>query len=104
MKADTSLNRVKAFVKRLIQVSGLNTVPFICGSLFLVGDIARMKPGIWSLVSQPEEFEDEGENAMYDGKKRDPLYCQAELSCLWELVSIIPCFIILMELILYNFC
>jgi ribosome biogenesis protein MAK21 len=80
----------------------------------LVGDVARLKPGLWTLVTQPEELDDEEryvdvdedeeqsgegkdgkerktgkgeEEKKYDGKKRDPLYCHAEMSCLWELVS-----------------
>lgn len=27
----------------------------------------------------------------YDGKKREPLYSHADSSCLWDLVSLLPC-------------
>ncbi|KAI8622239.1 CBF/Mak21 family-domain-containing protein [Chytriomyces sp. MP71] len=107
MKADTSLTRSRAFIKRLVQTCGMSNTPFICGSLFLIGDILKIKPGLWSLVTMGEEdadgletfvdVDEEGGEARkpagaaavevkrYDGKKRDPLYCNADISCLWEL-------------------
>ncbi|KAI9332947.1 CBF/Mak21 family-domain-containing protein, partial [Obelidium mucronatum] len=102
LKADTSLTRLRAFIKRIIQACGMNTTPFICGALFLVGDIMKNKPGLWSLVTMGEDGgdeekfvdvnvdEDEGgvataNNSKYDGRKRNPLYCGAEYSSLWEL-------------------
>ncbi|KAI8835010.1 CBF/Mak21 family-domain-containing protein, partial [Chytriomyces cf. hyalinus JEL632] len=105
MKADTSLTRSRAFIKRIVQTCTMSSTPFICGALFLVGDILKMKPGLWSLVTMGEDggdgieqfvdVDEEGkenvkkhsseETKKYDGKKRDPLYCNAELSCLWEL-------------------
>lgn len=39
MKADTSLPRVMAFVKRLLQMLGLHQPPFICGALYLLGEV-----------------------------------------------------------------
>jgi ribosome biogenesis protein MAK21 len=101
LRDDTSLSRVKAFVKRLVQTCGMSSTPFICGSLFLIGDIARVRPGLWALVTQPEEaangdlenFKDADADAdtpcvapvnalrisSYDGKKRDPLHCNASV-------------------------
>ncbi|KAJ3031251.1 UNVERIFIED_CONTAM: hypothetical protein HDU68_005590 [Siphonaria sp. JEL0065] len=113
LKADTSLIRLRAFIKRIIQACGMNTTPFICAALFLIGDIMKNKPGLWSLVTMGEDGGDDEkfvdvdvdedgvqivkapkENTAskeaagkpkYDGRKRNPLYCGAELSSLWEL-------------------
>ncbi|TPX71380.1 hypothetical protein SpCBS45565_g01118 [Spizellomyces sp. 'palustris'] len=103
LKADTSLNRVKSFIKRLVQVCAYVQVPFVCAGLFLVGEVAKVRPGIWGMVNHAEEdgdvevfvdVDDDGEISKpdvkevtqgYDGRKRDPLYCNAEKTCLWEL-------------------
>ncbi|KAJ3325788.1 hypothetical protein HDU76_013126 [Blyttiomyces sp. JEL0837] len=118
LKSDVSLNRVRAFVKRLVQTCTMATPPFICASLFLIGDVAKAKPGIWGMITQPEEddFEEkffdapdededsekggddaerkaaadkprQGDDKKYDPRNRNPLYCRAELSCLWELLQ-----------------
>ncbi|KAJ3130553.1 hypothetical protein HK100_008000 [Physocladia obscura] len=118
IKSDTSLTRSRAFVKRIVQACGMNQTPFICGALFLIGDIMKAKPGLWSLVTLAEDgagedggierfddFDEDGnkvghestdqskkgdesnEAKKYDGKKRNPLYSNADLSCLWELTS-----------------
>lgn len=39
LKADIVLRRVKAFVKRLLQVTCEQMPPFICGALYLVSEI-----------------------------------------------------------------
>ncbi|KAJ3070699.1 hypothetical protein HDU99_002618, partial [Rhizoclosmatium hyalinum] len=114
LKADTSLTRLRAFIKRTVQACVMSTTPFICGALFLIGDIIKSKPGLWSLVTMPEEGDEErfqdrevDESGIeivktsttsstskdptsaqkYDGRKRNPLYCNADLSCLWELTA-----------------
>ena len=40
LKADTSIARVMAFVKRLLQMLGLHQPPFICGALYLLGEVS----------------------------------------------------------------
>lgn len=40
IKADTSLGRVMAFVKRLLQVMTLHQPPFICGAMYLLGEVS----------------------------------------------------------------
>lgn len=40
IKADTSAKRQAAFVKRLTQILGLHQPPFICGALFLLGEVS----------------------------------------------------------------
>ncbi|KAJ3164774.1 hypothetical protein HDU88_004986 [Geranomyces variabilis] len=123
IKADTSSTRVRAFIKRLVQICGVANVPFVCASLFLIGEIAKGRPEIWTMVNLPEAGDDDdvekfvdvldeedkmalaattpeesdemevddaktaaaAESTKYDGRKRDPLYCHADSSCLWEL-------------------
>lgn len=58
LKADTSLPRVMAFVKRLLQMLGLHQPPFICGALYLLGEVCslfclvRTIPADWCSFSQ----------------------------------------------------
>uniref|UniRef100_A0A8B9IBL7 CCAAT/enhancer-binding protein zeta n=1 Tax=Anser brachyrhynchus TaxID=132585 RepID=A0A8B9IBL7_9AVES len=46
LKADVVLRRVKAFVKRLLQVASGQTPPFICGTLYLLSELLKVKPGL----------------------------------------------------------
>ena len=39
LKADASQPRVMAFVKRLLQMLGIHQPPFICGALYLLGEV-----------------------------------------------------------------
>jgi ribosome biogenesis protein MAK21 len=39
LKADTSQPRVMAFIKRLLQMLGIHQPPFICGALYLLGEV-----------------------------------------------------------------
>lgn len=116
LKADTSAKRVKAFVKRIMQVATLHQPSFICGVLYLLSELETTMPSIRSLITDPEPNEedeeevfqdipDEDEDALtiaaptktvkpqagptYDGRKRDPLHAEADRSCLWELLPFI---------------
>ena len=40
LKADTSQARVMAFIKRLLQMLGIHQPPFICGALYLLGEVS----------------------------------------------------------------
>jgi hypothetical protein len=40
LKADTNQARVMAFVKRLLQMLGIHQPPFICGALYLLGEVS----------------------------------------------------------------
>lgn len=105
MKADQSLPRAMAFVKRLLQMLNLHQPPFICGALYLLGDLFNATPGLRRMLIEPEDDGEEhfvdadapnrvpkaGESSkasekQYDGKKREPLYAHADQSCLWELL------------------
>ncbi|KAJ3410927.1 hypothetical protein HDV05_003020 [Chytridiales sp. JEL 0842] len=58
LKADHSLERIQAFIKRLIQTCGGGGVGWCCAVLYLVGDLGKHKPGVWGMVEQPEEGAD----------------------------------------------
>jgi ribosome biogenesis protein MAK21 len=110
IKADTSIKRVKAFVKRLLQIIHLHEPPFICGVLYLINELIITFPSIKSMLSTPEDnADDSGEEhyedapevpivakesepstsgPRYDPRKRDPGHAQADLSCLWELLPL----------------
>ncbi|CZT05077.1 related to MAK21-protein required for 60S ribosomal subunit biogenesis [Rhynchosporium agropyri] len=109
LRTDLNIKRVKAFVKRMLQIVTLHQPPFICGILFLIRELEATFPGLKSLLSDPEEREDADEvfhdapegdvelgikdcktqstpSVLYDGRKRDPEHSSADKSCLWELV------------------
>ncbi|KAL5116544.1 RNA-binding ribosome biosynthesis protein mak21 [Pleosporales sp. CAS-2024a] len=110
LKADISVKRVKAFVKRLLQIIHLHEPPFICGVLYLINELIITFPTIKTMLSTPEDhaddsgdehYEDVDEGATakkkgelqakqtaYDARKRDPEHAQADLSCLWELLPL----------------
>lgn len=52
LKADIVLRRVKAFVKRLLQVSAEQNASFACGALFLVSEVMKAKPGLKMLLQE----------------------------------------------------
>uniref|UniRef100_A0A3Q4H3G5 CCAAT/enhancer-binding protein zeta n=1 Tax=Neolamprologus brichardi TaxID=32507 RepID=A0A3Q4H3G5_NEOBR len=133
MKADVALRRVKAFVKRLLQISAEQSASFACGALFLVSEVMRSKPGLKILLQEEEGNEEEeafkdlaadddddeeerfvdadkleeqtnteaeevkpaaswvhhqnleGLVQTYDPLHRNPLFCGADRSTLWEL-------------------
>lgn len=114
LKADTQIKRIKAFVKRVIQISTFHQPPFICGVLFLLSELEGVIPSLHSLLDTPQETEEDEEEVFkdvteeeegekgapeqeesvgvkrveYDGRKRDPSHANADRSCLWELVCI----------------
>ncbi|KAJ3560839.1 hypothetical protein NPX13_g9170 [Xylaria arbuscula] len=102
LKADVDVRRVKAFVKRMLQILNLHQPSFVCGITYLAIELTVAFPDIKTLLSVPEEHDSEetkdgvndtsdglhehrASNA-YDGRKRDPEYSNAHLSCLWELL------------------
>ncbi|KAI8139586.1 CBF/Mak21 family-domain-containing protein [Fennellomyces sp. T-0311] len=110
VRADDDMRRVKAFVKRMIQIAGHHQPPFICGLFYLLNKLMTAKPALHTMLTTPEEddedehfvdapSEDEDDAAektqsesksnkstLYDGRKRDPRFSNAEASCLWELI------------------
>ncbi|KAM9338884.1 CCAAT/enhancer-binding protein zeta [Symphorus nematophorus] len=59
LKADIVLRRVKAFVKRLLQVSAEQNASFACGALFLVSEVMKAKPALRMLLQEDGEGEEE---------------------------------------------
>jgi ribosome biogenesis protein MAK21 len=111
LKNDLNVRRVKAFVKRIVQVLGMHQPAFICGVFYLVRELEKTFTGLQSLFDQPEDNESDGEevfrdvpdeddeelapapvetkpkqNNGYDPRKRDPEHSNADKTCLWELV------------------
>ena len=114
IRSDVNIKRVKAFIKRLLQVASLHQPPFICGVIYLVRELEATFPGLKSLFDNPEENDDDDEEVfrdvpeegeadirteivtpkanpssqVYDGRKRDPEHSNADKTCLWECVGI----------------
>ncbi|XP_059686855.1 CCAAT/enhancer-binding protein zeta isoform X2 [Gavia stellata] len=59
LKADVVLRRVKAFVKRLLQVTCGQMPPFICGTLYLLSELLKVKPELRVQLQDHVESEDE---------------------------------------------
>ncbi|KAI9483678.1 MAG: CBF/Mak21 family-domain-containing protein [Benjaminiella poitrasii] len=113
IRADTDTRRVKAFVKRMVQIAARNQPTFITGIFFLLSQLMEAQPGLRAMLITPEEDEEEeyfvdapeedddeekkkkiaeekekraNSKSQYDGRKRDPRFSNAEKSCLWELI------------------
>src|SRR5579862_9047576 len=39
LKSDTNTSRVKAFIKRIVQITSMHSPGFICGALFLLSEL-----------------------------------------------------------------
>ena len=114
LRSDLNVKRVKAFLKRLLQVVSMHPPSFACAAIYLVREISIIFPSLQSFISQVEEGESDEEEAFqdvqdentltsqphrarvssladkgkaYDGRKRDPQHSNAAHSCFWELVS-----------------
>ncbi|KAJ3270930.1 hypothetical protein HDV01_007327 [Terramyces sp. JEL0728] len=59
LKADLVIDRVRSFLKRLGQCISFAQVPLICGSLFLLSELCNQRPGLWPMVTQPEDNDEE---------------------------------------------
>ncbi|GMH33497.1 hypothetical protein BSKO_01331 [Bryopsis sp. KO-2023] len=116
MKGDPSMARMAAFAKRLLQIGIPGQAETGAGFLLLLSELMKTHRGLKTTISQPEEDEDvekfedaivdedgeekhpskaEGGNGAKDNvtsKKykigeREPLYCNADGACLWELAT-----------------
>ncbi|KAL1955791.1 hypothetical protein VTO42DRAFT_8111 [Malbranchea cinnamomea] len=112
LKADLNMKRIKAFIKRLVQILTLHQPSFTCGVFYLIRELETTYPSLTSLVDQPEDHESDDEEVFrdvpdedeqvstepamqeqqrtrknaYDSRKRDPEQSNADNSCLWELL------------------
>lgn len=59
VKSDDDDKRTKAFVKRFTQTLLHAEPPWICGSLFLLGELFTAKPGLRMMLTEPEEDDEE---------------------------------------------
>ncbi|BDD54732.1 hypothetical protein MPDQ_003372 [Monascus purpureus] len=112
LKNDLNVRRVKAFVKRIVQILGLHQPSFICGIFYLIRELEKTFSGLQSLFDQPEDDDSDEEvfkdvpdedderqeqtevsqtkprkpSNGYDPRKRDPEHSNADKTCLWELL------------------
>ncbi|CAG9770496.1 unnamed protein product [Ceutorhynchus assimilis] len=93
---DTQIDRIKVFIKRLLQISMYVQPNFSCGLLYLVSQLISKKPGLQALTLKElnatnlDQFEDEEEEKYYDikdekedleyetNKNEDPVILNAE--------------------------
>eukprot|EP00118_Oscarella_pearsei_P007800 m.39090 g.39090 ORF g.39090 m.39090 type:complete len:956 (+) comp32671_c0_seq4:18-2885(+) len=90
MKVDPSVQRIKAFLKRQLQVCLQSDPSFICSMLYLISEIGKSKPGLLkTALTQAENgdekaVDDDQKQGVYNPLGRNPLYCGAEFTLLWE--------------------
>lgn len=114
LKADLNTKRVKAFVKRILQILSLHEPPFVCGAFFLLKDLDSTFPGLTALTDHAEEVDEDEEvfrdvdedrgqptavsaqeekdTQRYDGHKRAPEHANADNSCAWEVLPFLAHF------------
>ncbi|RYO98026.1 hypothetical protein DL766_006393 [Monosporascus sp. MC13-8B] len=57
LKGDVDVRRVKAFVKRMLQVLNLHQPSFVCGIIYLVIELSAVFTDLRTLLTQPEEID-----------------------------------------------
>lgn len=63
LKSDLNMKRVKAFVKRLLQVIAMHQASFTCGTLYLTSELTTTSSNLRSFIDNAEENDsDEEEN------------------------------------------
>ncbi|EEQ85006.1 hypothetical protein RJZ56_007198 [Blastomyces dermatitidis] len=117
LKTDLNVRRVKAFVKRLVQILSLHHPSFICGVFYLIRELEKVFINLSTLMDEQENIEDDDEEIFrdvpedgeqtaeqapeqtekknenrYDPRKRDPEHSNADRSCLWELLPYVSHF------------
>ncbi|KAI9819961.1 MAG: hypothetical protein M1827_006531 [Pycnora praestabilis] len=66
LKSDLNVKRVKAFIKRLLQISALHQPPFVCGVLHLLKELEENFSSLQLLIDQHEEQENQDEEKFLD--------------------------------------
>ncbi|KAL5489969.1 MAK21 [Sanghuangporus weigelae] len=92
LKVDTKSERVKAFVRRFVQLlvgAGNGGAEFVVGGLYLLGELFKAQPALSDLLGKPRQASGEGEPHEYDPRKRDPQYASAGASPIWELIPLL---------------
>ncbi|TRM66607.1 CBF/Mak21 family-domain-containing protein [Schizophyllum amplum] len=88
LKSDTSGVRIRAVVKRLVQVlaaGGNGATEFVAGGLYLLGQLFDTVPGLRKMITEPPPTNITEE---YDPRKRDPIFAHASTSPLYELLPL----------------
>ncbi|XP_020088571.1 CCAAT/enhancer-binding protein zeta isoform X2 [Ananas comosus] len=62
MKNDINLKRVAAFSKRLLQVALQRPPQYACGCLFILSEVLKAKPPLWTMLLQNESVDDDLEH------------------------------------------
>lgn len=115
LRADVHLSRVKAFIKRLLQVVTMHQPSFVCGMLYLLRELEQVFPSLSALIDYHEEDVSDDEEIIhdvheesgllesvvpstaipnkplrqsYDPRKRDPTHANASSSPFWELPAL----------------
>lgn len=93
LKNDVDVRRVKAFAKRMLQITALHQPAFVCGLLYVVAHLGGTFPDLKTLLQDAEESPFDGDESdqrpKYDGRKRDPEHSNADRSCLWEMIPVL---------------
>ncbi|OCH87760.1 CBF-domain-containing protein [Obba rivulosa] len=94
LKADVNLERVKAFVRRFLQVlavgiGGGGGTEFVAGGLYLLGELFSSLPSLKTMLrGMPLKHNEEGAEE-YDSRKRDPQYAHASATPMYELLPLL---------------
>ncbi|XP_071963136.1 CCAAT/enhancer-binding protein zeta-like [Antedon mediterranea] len=62
LKGDVVVKRIKAFIKRLLQISCEQQPPAICAMLFLISEVIQSRPQLKSIVEKIVDSDDEEEH------------------------------------------
>ncbi|KAH7920324.1 CBF-domain-containing protein [Leucogyrophana mollusca] len=93
LKADEDLERVKAFIRRFVQVlvsGGAGATEFIVGGLYLLGELFGTVPGLRKMIEfSPPAPSDDSHDEVYDPRKRDPQFSHASSSPFYELLPLL---------------
>ncbi|EMD35825.1 hypothetical protein CERSUDRAFT_138554 [Gelatoporia subvermispora B] len=94
LKADHNLERVKAFVRRFLQllavgIGGNGGTEFVAGGLYLLGELFISEPALKSVLraSAPKHSEEGAQE--YDPRKRDPQFAHASATPMYELIPLL---------------
>ncbi|KAK7687630.1 hypothetical protein QCA50_008844 [Cerrena zonata] len=94
LKADHNLDRVKAFVRRFVQVlvsgvGGAGGTEFVSGGLYLLGELFSTVSGLRDILTSSNKGVKNADGEEYDPRKRDPQYAHAATSPLYELLPLL---------------
>ncbi|KAI8991981.1 CBF/Mak21 family-domain-containing protein [Mycotypha africana] len=65
VRADTDTRRVKAFIKRMVQIAHRNQPHFITGIFFLLSQLMDAQPGLRTMLAFPEGEEEDDDEEEY---------------------------------------